>query len=48
MDEKTLTVLINTLGRIEVRGKENMGMILGCIKLCEDALAKMKAEKERE
>lgn len=37
--EKTLRLILNTLLRLEVRGKENMGMVLGMIGLIEKALA---------
>ena len=38
MDIKTLAALINTLNKIPVTGKENMGMIMGCIAVLENEL----------
>ena len=37
--EKTLKLVLNTLARLEVRGRENLGMVLGMIGLIEKALA---------
>lgn len=48
MDEHTLRVLLNTLNRITVSGEENMGYVLGCIKLVKDTLAKMAQERGEE
>ena len=48
MDEHTLRVLLNTLNRITVSGEENMGYVLGCIKLVKDALAQKAQERSGE
>lgn len=44
--EKTLKLVLNTLVRLEVRGKENMGMVLGMIGLIEKTLAAIEEDKE--
>ena len=41
MDATTLQALINTLNRIPVTGKENMGMMIGCIAVLENELKKI-------
>lgn len=38
MDASTLQAIINTLNRIPVTGKDNMGMMIACIRLLEDEL----------
>lgn len=38
----TLTLILNTLCRIDVRGKENLARLLGCIR----ELEKLRDEKE--
>lgn len=35
MDTETLTLILTTLGRIEVRGRENLTRLLGCIQTLE-------------
>lgn len=40
MDDRTLVLLINTLNRITVSGKENLAMLLGCINQLEEELKK--------
>ena len=44
MDEKTLRLLIATLNKITVNGKENMAMLMGCITVLEKELAKRREE----
>jgi hypothetical protein len=47
--ENILKNLILTLGKIEVRGKDNLDMLLGCIQTLEkllDACKKAKTETE--
>ena len=48
MDAKTLQALINTLNRIPVTGKENMGMMIGCIAVLENELKKQGAANEQD
>lgn len=45
MDKQTILAMISTLNAVEVRGKENLDRILGCIVTLEDAL-KDKEEQE--
>ena len=45
MDEQTLRIMLNTLNRITVRGEENMGYLMGCIKLVKDAMEKIEHER---
>lgn len=40
-----LQTLIATLNDIEVKGKQNMDRLLGCILACEHELAKIQAEE---
>ena len=40
-----LTSLLVTLNRIEVKGKDNIGSLLGCIFAVENELAKINAEE---
>ena len=42
--EEFLMKLIITLNDIEVKGKENLDSLLGCILACEHELAKIRAE----
>lgn len=41
-----LTLIINTLGRVEVRGVENLSRLLGCIRELERLRDAPGAEKE--
>ena len=43
--EEFLTTLIATLNTIEVKGKDNMDKLLGCIFTAEHQLAKIRAEE---
>lgn len=43
--EEFLTTIIATLNTIEVKGKDNMDKLLGCIMVCEHQLAKIRAEE---
>ena len=42
--EEFFKTLIATLNSIEVKGKENLDSLLGCIFACEHELAKIQAE----
>lgn len=48
MDANTVKLLINTLCKITISGKENMGMMLGCIKVLETELAKIEEAQKRD
>ncbi len=48
MDIKTLQLLINTLNKIHVNGKENLSMMMGCITVLENELAKCREETGNE
>lgn len=43
--EEFLTTLIATLNTIEVKGKDNMDKLLGCIMVCEHHLANIRAKE---
>lgn len=38
MDATTVQALINTLNRIQITGKDNMSMLMGCIVVLESEL----------
>lgn len=44
---KTLTVVRNTLDSIEVKGKGNLDMLLGCIQTLENEIIKLKKAAEK-
>lgn len=51
MDTRLLRNIRNTLNQIEVRGRENLDMLLGCILTIDNAVAtddQEKAQEERE
>ena len=43
--EDIFNSLLVTLNSIEVKGKDNMDKLMGCILLCEHQLAKIRAEE---
>ena len=43
--EEVFNSLLATLNDIEVKGKDNMDKLLGCIMACEHQLAKIRAEE---
>ena len=45
--KRIIQSLIATLGKIEVRGKDNLDMLLGCIQTLEKLLANLE-EQEKE
>lgn len=48
MDTRTLQLLIATLNKITVNGKENFSMMMGCITVLENELAKRREETGNE
>lgn len=48
MTEQTIKAMINTLNQMEVKGKDNLDRLLGCIMVLEKALNEMNAPKKPE
>lgn len=48
MEQKTLTNIYNTLGRIEVHGRDNLARLLGCMQELEKLIAQVDAPKKEE
>lgn len=45
---KTIARIIYTINQVDVRGKENMDKLLGCIQALEGLQERLKDEKEKE
>ena len=41
----TLSMIIHTLNKIEVHGKQNLDMLLGCITVLENMLSEINSEE---
>ena len=48
MDKKLLRNIINTLESIEIKGRDNMDKLLGCINALESMIKLMEAERKSE
>lgn len=46
MDIKTLQIILNTLNKITVAGKENIAMVLGCINILEKTIREAEEEAQ--
>lgn len=46
--KQNLLNILNTLGQIEVKGRDNLNKLLGCMLLLEKTIAAMKEEEPHE
>ena len=46
MDEEFLNKMIASLNRLEIKGRENMSIVLGCIIACEQKLSDLATRED--